>query len=144
MLDYRAEPSLHEVNPAHDGVSLWEPIEKVKVTHFPPQIISQSQSVHQTEEDFTGYLLLKAVTQAIFVTKQELWNCQSAVKKAYTISAYASLQTLQFLALTKTLITLENNATPAALSTAYSFSHFPSQTGRGGGTGLFISTTWSN
>ena len=52
-----------------------------------------------------------------------LWNCQLAVKKADSISAYASLQTLHFLALTETWITLENTATPAALSTAYSLLH---------------------
>ena len=45
-----------------------------------------------------------------------LWNCQSAVKKADSISVYASLMT-HFLALTETWITPENSATPAALST---------------------------
>ena len=72
-----------------------------------------------------------------------LWNCQSAVKKADSISAYACLQTLHFLALTETWITPDNTATPAALSTAYSFSHTPRPSGRGGGTGLLISPKWS-
>ena len=71
-----------------------------------------------------------------------LWNCQSAFKKAYSISAYAYLQTLHFLALTETWITPENTATPAALSTAYSFSHTSRPSGRGGGTGLIL-PKWS-
>ena len=52
-----------------------------------------------------------------------VWNCQFPVKKADTISTCASLQTLHFLALPKTWINPENTATPAALSSAYSFSH---------------------
>ena len=52
-----------------------------------------------------------------------LCNCQSAVKKVETISAYASLQTLHFLAVTETRITPENTATPAALSTPPSSKH---------------------
>ena len=72
-----------------------------------------------------------------------LWNCQSAVKKADSISAYASLMTLHFLALTETWITPENSATPASLSTVYSFSHTPRPSGRGVGTGLLISPMWS-
>ena len=60
-----------------------------------------------------------------------LWNCQSAVKKADSISAYASLMTLHFLALTKTWIAPENSATPAALSTTYSFSPTPRPSWRG-------------
>ena len=73
-----------------------------------------------------------------------LWNCQSAVKKADTISAHALSQSLHFLALTETWITPENSATVAALSAAYSFSHSPRPTSqRGGGTGLLISPKWS-
>lgn len=71
----------------------------------------------------------------------EQWNCQSAVKKADNITAYASMQTLQFLAITETWITPENTTTPTALPAAYSFSHTLRQTGRG--TGLLISSTWS-
>ncbi|KAI4880857.1 hypothetical protein NFI96_024791, partial [Prochilodus magdalenae] len=37
-----------------------------------------------------------------------------------------------------TWITHENSSTPAALSSAFNFSHSPRQTGRGGGTGNFI------
>ncbi|KAK0142387.1 hypothetical protein N1851_019831 [Merluccius polli] len=45
--------------------------------------------------------------------------------------------------LKRDLITPENTATPAALSTAYLFSHTPRPSGRGGGTGLLISPKWS-
>ena len=65
-----------------------------------------------------------------------LWNCQSAAKKANSISAYASLMTFHFPSL-QTWITPENSATPAALSTT------PKPSGRGGGTGLLISPKWS-
>ncbi len=41
--------------------------------------------------------------------------------------------------LTETWIKPEDNATPAALSNNFSFSHIPRLTGRGGGTGLLIS-----
>ena len=54
------------------------------------------------------------------------------------ISVYASLQTLHFLALTKTWIAQENTATPAALS----FSLSPIQIGRGRETGLLIYPMW--
>ncbi|KAK1795656.1 hypothetical protein P4O66_001016 [Electrophorus voltai] len=54
-----------------------------------------------------------------------LWNCQSAVQKADFISTLASLHFLHFLALTETWITPENSATPAALSSAFSFTHSP-------------------
>ncbi|XP_049336251.1 uncharacterized protein LOC125802391 isoform X2 [Astyanax mexicanus] len=68
-----------------------------------------------------------------------LWNCHSAVLKADFITALASAQSLDFLALTETWITPENSATPAALSSAFAFSHSPRPTGRGGGTGLLLS-----
>ena len=71
-----------------------------------------------------------------------LWNCQSAVQKAEFISGYASLHSLNFLALTETWITPDNTATPAALSDVYSFSHTPRAARRGGGTGLLISPKW--
>ncbi|KAI4899347.1 hypothetical protein NFI96_007432, partial [Prochilodus magdalenae] len=54
--------------------------------------------------------------------------------KADFISGLASQHSLHFLALTETWITHENLSTPAALSSAYNFSHSPRQTGRGGGT----------
>ncbi|KAI4880616.1 hypothetical protein NFI96_021162, partial [Prochilodus magdalenae] len=72
-----------------------------------------------------------------------LWNCQSAVQKADFISALASHHSLHFLALTETWITHENSSTPAALSSAFNFSHSPRQTGRGGGTGLLLSRKWN-
>ncbi|KAJ8418581.1 hypothetical protein AAFF_G00000800 [Aldrovandia affinis] len=68
-----------------------------------------------------------------------LWNCQSALRKADFISAQASLVSLQFLALTETWITPQNTVTPAALSAAYTFSHTPRPSCRGGGTGILIS-----
>ncbi len=43
------------------------------------------------------------------------------------------------MALRETWIKPEDNATPAALSNNFSFSHTPRLTGRGGGTGLLIS-----
>ena len=65
------------------------------------------------------------------------------MRKADFITAYASLLSLQFLALTKTWITPENTATPAALSSSFSFSHTSRPSGRGGGTGLLISPSWT-
>ncbi|XP_077954140.1 uncharacterized protein LOC144392631 [Gasterosteus aculeatus] len=58
-----------------------------------------------------------------------LWNCQSATRKADFISGFAIQQSLDFLALTETWITPENTSTPAALSSAFSFSHTPRPTG---------------
>ncbi len=43
------------------------------------------------------------------------------------------------MALTETWIKPEDTATPAALSTNFTFSHTPRTIGRGGGTGLLIS-----
>ncbi|KAK3565278.1 hypothetical protein QTP86_004283 [Hemibagrus guttatus] len=63
-----------------------------------------------------------------------LWKCQSAVRKADFISALASHYSFDFLALTETWIPPQNTATPAALSSAYTFSHSPRESGRGGGT----------
>ncbi|XDV50661.1 hypothetical protein PO909_019679 [Leuciscus waleckii] len=68
-----------------------------------------------------------------------LWNCQSAVNKADFIPAFASHSTLSILGLTETWIRPEDSATPAALSSNFSFSHSPRQSGRGGGTGLLVS-----
>ncbi|KAK3510525.1 hypothetical protein QTP70_009123 [Hemibagrus guttatus] len=63
-----------------------------------------------------------------------LWNCQSTVRKADFISALASHYSFDFLALTETWISPQNTATLAALSSAYTFSHSPRESGRGGGT----------
>ncbi len=46
------------------------------------------------------------------------------------------------MALTETWIKPEDTATPAALSTNFTFSHTPRTIGRGGGTGLLISNEW--
>ncbi|KAK3530365.1 hypothetical protein QTP86_024402, partial [Hemibagrus guttatus] len=66
-----------------------------------------------------------------------LWNCQCVVRKADFISALASHYSFDFLALTETWISPQNTATPAALSSAYAFSHSPRESGRCGGTVLF-------
>ncbi|XP_058619144.1 uncharacterized protein LOC131531942 [Onychostoma macrolepis] len=71
-----------------------------------------------------------------------LWNCQSAVNKADFISAFSLKSTLSILGLTETWIRPEDSATPAALSTNFSFSHTSRQVGRGGGTGLLVSNNW--
>ncbi|XP_058604771.1 uncharacterized protein LOC131522918 [Onychostoma macrolepis] len=71
-----------------------------------------------------------------------LWNCQSAVNKADFISAFSLKSTLSILGLTETWIRPEDSATPAALSTNFSFSHTSCQVGRGGGTGLLVSNNW--
>ncbi len=65
-----------------------------------------------------------------------LWNCQSAVNKADFITFITSHSRLNLMALTETW----NNATPAALSNNFSFSHTPRLTGRG--TGLLTSNNW--
>ncbi len=71
-----------------------------------------------------------------------LWNCQSVINKADFISAFSLQSTLSILGLTETWIHPEDSATPAALSSNFSFSHTPRQVGRGGGTGLLISNNW--
>ncbi|MCF3243909.1 hypothetical protein, partial [Escherichia coli] len=47
-------------------------------------------------------------THVEFQVSGSLWNCRSAANKAEFISAYASLQSLDFLALTETWITTDN------------------------------------
>ncbi|KAK3548141.1 hypothetical protein QTP70_004858 [Hemibagrus guttatus] len=74
------------------------------------------------------------LSQSQTVVVGGLWNCQFAVRKADFISALASHYTFDFLALTETWISPQNTATPAALSSAYTFSHSPRESGRGGGT----------
>ncbi|KAK3516446.1 hypothetical protein QTP70_014191, partial [Hemibagrus guttatus] len=74
------------------------------------------------------------LSQSQTVVVGGLWNCQSAVTKADFISALASHYSFDFLALTETWISPQNTATPAALSSAYTFSHLPRESGRGGGT----------
>ncbi|KAK3514304.1 hypothetical protein QTP70_013116 [Hemibagrus guttatus] len=74
------------------------------------------------------------LSQSQTVVVGGLWNCQSAVRKADFISALASHHSFDFLALTETWIPPQNTATPAALSSAYTFSHSPRESGRGGGT----------
>ncbi len=71
-----------------------------------------------------------------------LWNCQSAVNKADFIPSIATHSGLNLMALTETWIKPEDTATPAALSTNFTFSHTTRTIGRGGGTGLLISNEW--
>lgn len=75
-----------------------------------------------------------------FLVSGRFWNCRSAVKNGKLISAYGTLQSVDFSALTETWITPENTATPAALSSSdYVFSHSLTESGRcGGGTRLLI------
>ncbi|KAK3521456.1 hypothetical protein QTP70_005786 [Hemibagrus guttatus] len=77
---------------------------------------------------------LPLLSQSQTVVVGGLWNCQSAVRKADFISALASHYSFDFLALTETWISPQNTATLAALSSAYTFSHLPRESGRGGGT----------
>ncbi|KAK3505921.1 hypothetical protein QTP70_019014, partial [Hemibagrus guttatus] len=65
---------------------------------------------------------LPFLSQSQTVVGGGLWNCQSAVRKADFISALASHYSFDFLALTETWIPPQNTATPAALSSAYTFS----------------------
>ncbi len=71
-----------------------------------------------------------------------LWYCQSAVNKADFIPSIATHSGLNLMALTETWIKPEDTATPAALSTNFTFSHTPRTIGRGGGTDLLISNEW--
>lgn len=71
-----------------------------------------------------------------------LWKCQSAVNKADFITSIALYSDLHLLALTETWLKPEDTATPAALSSNFTFSHTPRQIWRGGGTGLLMSSEW--
>ncbi|XP_076858335.1 uncharacterized protein LOC143512193 isoform X2 [Brachyhypopomus gauderio] len=104
---------------------------------------SRRQFKHHYRKRTTSNLIYPPLsTNTPIIATGGLWNCQSAVQKADFITAIAAHQSLDFLALTETWITPENSATPAALSSAFSFSHSPRQTGRGGGTGLLLSSCW--
>ncbi|XP_076848845.1 uncharacterized protein LOC143496560 [Brachyhypopomus gauderio] len=104
---------------------------------------SRRQYKHHYRKRTTSNLIYPLLsTNTPIIATGGLWNCQSAVQKADFITAIAAHQSLDFLALTETWITPENSATPAALSSAFSFSHSPRQTGRGGGTGSLLSSCW--
>ncbi|KAM9502270.1 uncharacterized protein ACWYII_000138 isoform 1-T1 [Salvelinus alpinus] len=94
---------------------------------------------------YSNLVVPARTTHVEFQVSGSLWNCRSAANKAEFISAYASLQSLDFLALTETWITTDNTATPTALSSsAHMFSHTPRASGqRGGGTGILISPKWT-
>ncbi len=55
--------------------------------------------------------------------KLSVWNCQSGVNKADFITSITGHSRLNLMALTETWIKPEDNATPAALSNNFSFSH---------------------
>ncbi|KAM9421210.1 uncharacterized protein ACWYII_021390 [Salvelinus alpinus] len=94
---------------------------------------------------YSNLVVPARTTHVEFQVSGSLWNSRSAANKAEFISAYASLQSLDFLALTETWITTDNTATPTALSSsAHVFSHTPRASGqRGGGTGILISPKWT-
>ncbi|KAM9436978.1 uncharacterized protein ACWYII_015092 [Salvelinus alpinus] len=94
---------------------------------------------------YSNLVVPARTTHVEFQVSGSLWNCRSAANKAEFISAYASLQSLDFLALTETWITTDNTATPTAFSSsAHMFSHTPRASGqRGGGTGILISPKWT-
>ncbi|KAK3537535.1 hypothetical protein QTP70_013397 [Hemibagrus guttatus] len=100
------------VGPDDIPVEVWKCALTLHLNLFPSGKLSQSQTV----------------------VVGGLWNCQSAVRKADFISALASHYSFDFLALTETWIPPQNTATPAALSSAYTFSHSARESGRGGGT----------
>ncbi|KAM9483834.1 uncharacterized protein ACWYII_004849 [Salvelinus alpinus] len=88
---------------------------------------------------YSNLVVPARTTHVEFQVSGSLWNCRSAANKAEFISAYASLQSLDFLALTETWITTDNTATPTALSSsAHVFSHTPRASGQRGSLGEFI------
>ncbi|KAK3505848.1 hypothetical protein QTP70_003920, partial [Hemibagrus guttatus] len=103
----------------------WEKLPKNRRRHFHPR-----SRGHVSRNLIYPPLLSQSQT----VVVGGLWNCQSAIRKADFISALASHYSFDFLALTETWIPPQNTATPAALSSAYTFSHSPRESGRGGGT----------
>ncbi len=104
-----------------------------------------SQTLHHThcrQRNPNNLRTLPMSTNTLLSFFIGLWNCQSAVNKADFITSITSHSRLNRMALTETWIKPEDNATPAALSNNFSFSHTPRLTGRGGGTGLLISNNW--
>lgn len=102
----------------------------------------RSNVTHRSRYNPCNLRTLPMSSSAIFSFPIGLWNCQSAVNKADFITSISSHSGLKLLALTETWIRPEDTATPAALSTNFTFSHTPRLTGRGGGTGLIISNDW--
>ncbi|XP_071223025.1 uncharacterized protein [Salvelinus alpinus] len=125
----------------------WEKGVQVPVSpHTIPQPVARPYKRFTPRGRCYSNLVVPARTTHVeFQVSGSLWNCRSAANKAEFISAYASLQSLDFLALTETWITTDNTATPTALSSsAHVFSHTPRASGqRGGGTGILISPKWT-
>ncbi|XP_076863835.1 uncharacterized protein LOC143516125 [Brachyhypopomus gauderio] len=109
---------------------------------IPVHVSHRAHRYHHSHRNTRNLTYPQCSPQTPITVTGGLWNCQSAVQKADFISALASLHSLHFLALTETWITPENSATPAALSSAFSFTHSPRRLGRGGGTGLLLSPEW--
>ena len=129
-LDCRAEPSQHEVNLAQKGQSLQHHLQlQASRTKTGEQRLresfcgNQSNSLFTTDYSHELYPIPVRtsnwrrfhwihIAQGCYLANLcygGLWNCLSAVKKADPILAFASLQTLHFLSLTKTWITPENS-----------------------------------
>ena len=83
--------------------------------------------------------LIHSTANVNFSTEWGRWGDSGRLRRL--ISAYGTLQTLHFLALTETWITPDNTATPAALSAAYSLT-LQDPRARSG-SGLLISPKWS-
>ncbi len=104
--------------------------------------LAKPRITHCRERNPNNLRTLPMSTNTVLSFSIGLWNCQSAVNKADLITSITSHSRLNLMVLTETWIKPEDNATPAALSNNFSFSHTPRLTGRGGGTGLLISNNW--
>ena len=107
------------------GVSLQESIDEVQVTHCPPLTVAmnpiQSQSWHQTGEDFPGGSMLEGVTRPVSAAQHSPLELNLKYQGGYGTASLQSRRqtpfqamppcTLHFLALTETWVTPENTAT---------------------------------
>ena len=113
----------------------------IPVITSPPR--NRRHWVPYRQRDHTNLIYLQTSGNVEQSVQGALWNCQSCVRKAEFIPAYASSLSLNFLALTETWITSHNTATPAALSEGFSFCHSPRIGKQGGGAGLLITSEWT-
>ncbi|XP_051741231.1 uncharacterized protein LOC127507820 isoform X2 [Ctenopharyngodon idella] len=105
-------------------------------------IICKSRATRWRQCNHNNLRILLMSSSTLLSISIGLWNCQSAVNKADFITSIAIHSGLLLMALTETWIKPEDTATPAALSSNFTFSHTPHQIGRGGGTGLLMSNEW--
>ena len=112
---------------------------------------TQSRSRYQTGEYFTRETLLKVVTQPISAIRHSPPVLKLKYWESYGTASLQSRRQSPFQSMPPCRrstswpwITPENTATLATLSPAYSFSHSPRKTGRGGGSSLLISPLWSH